>query len=330
MRRYKLLFNIFFISSCWSILLSCGSVSICGIGRYGFVSSGRTSTQIYRTVRRGYDRHPHGQRLVPLKVRRRRYRRRLADPLSTIILKDAPYSLTSCLPERTVSICHGGITLCSSGQGTTSGLTLYPKGLRRRSVSMLFWVKFICLARRFIVVGHGGNVHRDVYSILFLRGVAVDMYPFLHECFFRLAGWNPIYVQSGPLRHFSLGLRSAGVAPLPPCSRKLLNETVKTFAVFPSWLHLLNGEDNCMLFVPLRTSDLHCSSFQVAKSARWCPPGLSRCCATHTGFSFKGCSFFFLVVLSRLSCLRCLLDVSCLFGLTLRPSAPVLCCHQDS
>ena len=62
-----------------------------------------------------------------------------------------------------------------------------------------------------------------------------------------------------PLRHFSssLGLSSAGVAPLPPCSRKLPDVTVKTFTVFPSWLYLLDGEDNCMLSVPFSTSDLH-------------------------------------------------------------------------
>ena len=52
------------------------------------------------------------------------------------------------------------------------------------------------------------------------------------------------------------------MAPLPPCSRKLLDETVKTYAVFPSWLHLLVGEDKCMLSVPLSTSDLHCSRWQ--------------------------------------------------------------------
>ena len=65
------------------------------------------------------------------KVRKRRSWRRLADPLSTIILKDAPYSLMSWQPERTDSICHSDITLCSSGQGTTSGPTLYPKRVRR-------------------------------------------------------------------------------------------------------------------------------------------------------------------------------------------------------
>ena len=85
-----------------------------------------------------------------------------------------------------------------------------------------------------------------------------------------------------PLRRISLslGLKGAGVAPLPPCSRKLLDETVKTFAVFPSWMHLLAGEDNCILSVPLSTSDLHCCFGKVAKSARECPPGPSRCCAT--------------------------------------------------
>ena len=87
--------------------------------------------------------------------------------------------------------------------------------------------------------------------------------PFLHVRLFQgVASWNPKYVLSGSLRlfSFSLGLKSAGVAPLPPCSRKFLDETVKTFAVFPSWLRLLDGEDNCMS-VPISTSDLHCSSW---------------------------------------------------------------------
>ena len=43
--------------------------------------------------------------------------------------------------------------------------------------------------------------------------------------------------------------------------------------------------------------------------------------------SYDGLLSFF----SFLSCPRvCLLDVSCLLGLTLRPSAPVCCCHRDS
>ena len=87
-----------------------------------------------------------------------------------------------------------------------------------------------------------------------------------------------------PLRHFSssLALSSAGVAPLPPCSRKLPDETVKTFVVFPSWLYLPDGEDNCMLSVLVRVTFTKAVG-KVAKIARWCPPGLSRCCAPHFG-----------------------------------------------
>ena len=59
----------------------------------------------------------------------------------------------------------------------------------------------------------------------------------------------------------TLGFKRAGVAPLPPCSRKILDETAKTSAVFLSWFHLLGGEDDCMLSVPLSTSDLHYSSW---------------------------------------------------------------------
>ena len=48
----------------------------------------------------------------------------------------------------------------------------------------------------------------------------------------------------------SLMLSSAGVAPLLPGFHKLLSVTVTTFAVFPSWMYLLGGDDNCMLSVP--------------------------------------------------------------------------------
>ena len=46
----------------------------------------------------------------------------------------------------TVTIYQKNDTLCSSGPGTTSGRTSYPKKLRRWSASMLFWVKLICSA----------------------------------------------------------------------------------------------------------------------------------------------------------------------------------------
>ena len=59
-----------------------------------------------------------------------------------------------------------------------------------------------------------------------------------------------------------LGFTSAGVAPFVTTFRKLLDETVKTFAVFPSCLQLLDCDDNCMLSDPLSTSALHYSRWQ--------------------------------------------------------------------
>ena len=57
-------------------------------------------------------------------------------------------------------------------------------------------------------------------------------------------------------------LSSAGVAPLPPGFHKLLSVTVTAFAVFPSWMYLLGGDDDCMLSVPSTTCDFHISCWQ--------------------------------------------------------------------
>ena len=151
---------------------------------------------------------------------------------------------------------------------------------------MLFWVKLICPAG--VSSSCAMVVMRTGAFIVFcpLRRVAADIYPFFHEHIFQgLARWNPILHTIDPLRHFSssLGLSSAAVAPLPPCFRKLLDETVKIFAVFPSRLYLLDGEDNCMVSVPKARVTFTIAVGKVVKITRWCPPGLSRCCATHFG-----------------------------------------------
>ena len=55
------------------------------------------------------------------------------------------------------------------------------------------------------------------------------------------------------------------------------------FAVFPLFfpmLYLLDGEDNCVWSVPITFTIVVC---KVAKTAWWCPPGLSRCCSTLCG-----------------------------------------------
>ena len=55
-------------------------------------------------------------------------------------------------------------------------------------------------------------------------------------------------------------------------------------AVFPSWLHLLDGEDNCMLSVPLSTSDLHYNCWQSGEN----------CQVVSTGaFTLLGHAFWF-------------------------------------
>ena len=113
-----------------------------------------------------------------------------------------------------------------------------------------------------------------------------------------------------PVRHFSssLGLSGAGVAPLPPCSRKPLDETVKTFAVFPSWLHLFDGEDKCILSVPLSTSDLHYSCWQSGENCQVVSAGAFTLLCHVFLISMKGLFFFFFVVLSTRLSARCLLS----------------------
>ena len=57
-------------------------------------------------------------------------------------------------------------------------------------------------------------------------------------------------------------------APVPPGFLKLLSDTVTTFAVFPSWLNLLGGDDDCMLSVPSGTCELHISCWQGSDSCQ--------------------------------------------------------------
>ena len=69
---------------------------------------------------------------------------------------------------RTVTFCHRSDTLCSSVRARPQVL---PETRKNASVMCLDAVlgKVPLPYWRFIVVRHGGNVHRDVYCILFLR-----------------------------------------------------------------------------------------------------------------------------------------------------------------
>ena len=100
--------------------------------------------------------------------------------------------------------------------------------------------------------------------------------------------------------------------------------TVTTFAVFPSWMYLLGGDDNCMLFVPFSMCDLHISCWQGGDS----------CCSFYV-VQQRTVVFLRMRMTSFLSGLAVLLTCyllhdSRLLGPTLRPSAPVCCCHRVS
>ena len=153
----------------------------------------------------------------------------------------------------------------------------------------------------FIVLRHGGHAHRRIYCLLPLRRVAADFYPLSHKHVFQgLAGWYLVYMLSAPCDTFSsMGLSSAGLAPLSPYSRKILNETVKTFAVFLSWMHLLDGEDNCMLYVPFCSSDPHISYWQSSDICQVVATGAFTLLGSNFWFALKGgCSPYFSVLLS--------------------------------
>ena len=137
-----------------------------------------------------------------------------------------------------------------------------------------------------IVLRHGGHVTGafTVFCPQKCRRRQKSSLP--QTCFFQcLAGGDPVYIQSTLWDNFSfsLWLSSAGVAPLPPCSHKLLDETVKTFTVFPrGCIFSMVKTIVCCLCHLVRVT-FTIAVGKVTKIARCCPPELSRCCATHFG-----------------------------------------------
>ena len=128
---------------------------------------------------------------------------------------------------------------------------------------------------------------------------------------------------------FSLVSSSAGVAPLPPGFHKLLTVTFTTFAVFPSWLNLLGGDDDCMLSVPSGACELHISCWQGSDSCQAIAAAALTLFNYALWFLRKADDPFFLFCLAVLPTCYLLHDSRHL-GLTLRPSAPVCCCHRVS
>ena len=180
-----------------------------------------------------------------------------------------------------VSMCgfgkNGHDTLCSSGHGTTS-VTFYQKMLRRCCASMLFWVNFTC------PVGDSSSCAMVVMctgaSAVFCSS---DESPptYIHSStntFYKVSPVGIQFTYNGPSETFFL-FPGAPIATMFSQAPTRDSQDICCFS-----LVVVPSEDNCILSVPLSTSDLHKGVGKVAKIARWCPPGLSRCCATHSGF----------------------------------------------
>ena len=124
----------------------------------------------------------------------------------------------------------------------------------------------------------------------------------------RPSAGSPLTYRSVLLSVVHLSLRtsqSAGVSPLLPCSRKLLDETVKVLAVFPSHLLHLHCDDSCKKSVPLRTSDLHYSRWQSGEICQELSTGaFTLLCRVFIGFC-EGLFLLFLVVLPTRLSARC-------------------------
>ena len=85
-------------------------------------------------VRRGRERHLHGQVFVVKKVRRRRLRRCLAVPLYTIQVLNL-HEL-SCISVSLPSVTGGDTVFLRPGHNLSA--SFYPKTQRQGSASMLF------------------------------------------------------------------------------------------------------------------------------------------------------------------------------------------------
>ena len=150
-----------------------------------------------------------------------------------------------------------------------------------------------------------------MYCLLFARCVAAGLYPLFHEHIFQvLAVWNPVFTNNRPSvsLFLFLGTVKCWCGTIAPCSVKLFDETVKTFAFFSSYMYLLDGDDNCMLSVPCSTSDFTLVLGKVAKNCQAVAAGAFTLLGYALWFSSKrGSSLFFncLVVLPT----RCWLDV---------------------
>ena len=126
-----------------------------------------------------------------------------------------------------------------------------------------------------------------------------------------------------------LGFEDAGVALMPPRFRNIPDETVKALASCLVITTFSAVTTDASWLVPSSTNALTNSMWQSSEICEVLSTGaFTLFCHDVHGFTEDFLSF---VTFVFVSCSRvCLLVVSRLLGLTLRPSAPVCCCHRAS
>ena len=143
----------------------------------------------------------------------------------------------------------------------------------------------ICPAGVSSFLRHGGHAHRRVYCLLLLERVAVEFCPLSHKHVFQgLAGWYLVYMLTSPVTLFLFpGALKSWCGTIVTMFSKDLKRDSQDLCCFSSWMHLLGGEDNCMLSVPFCTSDPHISYWQGGD--------ICKVVATEA-FTLYGCNFF--------------------------------------
>ena len=132
-----------------------------------------------------------------------------------------------------------------------------------------------------------------------------------------------------------LGFEDAGVALMPPRFRNIPDETVKALASCLVITTFSAVTTDASWLVPSSTNALTNSMWQSSEICEVLSTGaFTLFCHDVHGFtetSHHSQDFLSFVTFVFVSCSRvCLLVVSRLLGLTLRPSAPVCCCHRAS
>ena len=116
---------------------------------------------------------------------------------------------------------------------------------------MLFWIKFIYLLCWFLIFAHGAAPLR----VLSLMNTHSSKNAFFKASLIGIYFTNTLILSVA----FPL-LRSYQVLVWHHCHQVFTSCSARqsrALPFFPSWMYVLDGDDNCMLSVPFSTSDIH-------------------------------------------------------------------------